>query len=158
MQVTPDPLEDPAIVISCDDWIITNSYDGGMAGGSTLVVASPEQRISTFWTLCLIGGCSTSGLATSPPGPSSSDQEGKPCAPPPGEAGTQFPSSLPPQLLGEGSQGSPPTQPLPSPWGSLSSPLLPLPSYSRSAGRTQPPQGKVTPLPSAFPTARRNSL
>ena len=59
-----------------------------MAGGSTAVPTSLEQGISTIWTLWLTGGCSTFDLAMSPPNPSSYDQEGEPCVPPPGETGS----------------------------------------------------------------------
>ena len=41
-RVAPNPLEDLAVAILCDDRTIANSYDSGMAGGSTLVPTSPE--------------------------------------------------------------------------------------------------------------------
>ena len=59
-----------------------------MASGSTLVSSSPEKGMSTARTPWLAGGCTTSSLATVPPDPSSSDQAGEPCAPPPGEPGS----------------------------------------------------------------------
>jgi len=68
----PDPLEDPAIAVSCDDRIITSSQDGGMAGGSTMVSSSPEKGMSTARTPWLTGGCTTFVLAVVPPDPSSS--------------------------------------------------------------------------------------
>ena len=59
-----------------------------MAGNSAPVSSLPSKGVSTTRTPWLAGGCSTSGLAVAPPEPSSSDQAGEPCAPPPGETGS----------------------------------------------------------------------
>ena len=59
-----------------------------MTGGSTPVSFSPSKGKSTARIPWLASGCSTSGLAVAPLNPSSSNQEGEPCAPPSGEIGS----------------------------------------------------------------------
>ena len=59
-----------------------------MAGGSTPVSSSLSEVMSTARTPWFADGCSTSGLVAAPLDPSSSNQAGKPCAPPPSEIGS----------------------------------------------------------------------